>query len=48
MTLVAALWPPARMSALPGGFAMLYECLDARERQLGINCGAAARSSPCP
>jgi len=34
---VAALGPPARMSALPEGFAMLYEYLDARERQLGFN-----------
>jgi len=35
--LVAALGPPARMSALPGGFAMLYEYIRAEERQLGIN-----------
>jgi len=34
---VAALGPPARMSTLPGGFAMLYEFLEARERQVGIN-----------
>jgi len=34
---VATLGPPARMSALPHGFAMLYEYIAARERQLGIN-----------
>lgn len=34
---VRDLGPPVRMSALPGGFAMLYEFIDARERQLGIN-----------
>jgi hypothetical protein len=35
--LVAALGPPSRMSALPGGFAILYEYIHAEERQLGIN-----------
>ena len=34
---IATLGPPARMSALPHGFAMLYEYIAARERQLGIN-----------
>ena len=34
---VAALGPPARMSPLPGGVAMLYEHVDGVERQLGIN-----------
>jgi hypothetical protein len=34
---VRGLGPPARMSALPGGFAMLYEYINAEERQLGIN-----------
>jgi len=34
---VRDLGPPARMSALPGGFVMLYEFIDAQERQLGIN-----------
>ena len=29
--------PPARMSALPDGLAMLYEYIDATENQLGIN-----------
>jgi hypothetical protein len=34
---VDLLGPPARMSALPDGLAMLYEYIDASERQLGIN-----------
>lgn len=34
---VNALGPPIRMTALPGGMAMLYEYLDGRERQIGIN-----------
>lgn len=34
---VRELGPPVRMSALPGGFVMLYEFIDAQERQLGIN-----------
>jgi hypothetical protein len=34
---VHALGPPARMSALPDGLAMLYEYIDATENQLGIN-----------
>ena len=29
--------PPARISALPDGLAMLYEYIDATEKQLGIN-----------
>ena len=29
--------PPARMSALPDGLAMLYEYIDATEKQFGIN-----------
>ncbi|HET6593171.1 MAG TPA: hypothetical protein VFG48_09680 [Xanthomonadales bacterium] len=29
--------PPARLSALPDGLAMLYEYIDATEKQLGIN-----------
>lgn len=32
-----ALGPPARMTALPSGFAFLYESLSIRERQLGIS-----------
>jgi len=34
---VGELGPPSRMSALPDGFVMLYEYVDAKERQLGIN-----------
>ena len=34
---VAALGPPARMSPVPGGVAMLYERVDGVEKQLGIN-----------
>jgi len=32
-----ALGPPSRMSPVPGGLAMLYEYIDATERQFGIN-----------
>lgn len=31
------LGPPSRITALPGGFAFLYECLDFRELQLGVS-----------
>lgn len=31
------LGPPSRMSPVPGGVAMLYEYIDATERQFGIN-----------
>ncbi len=31
------LGPPARMSALPGGMVMVYEYIDATEKQIGIN-----------
>jgi len=34
---VATLGPPARMSPVPGGVAMLYEHVDGVEKQLGIN-----------
>jgi len=34
---IALLGPPARISPVPGGLAMLYEYIDARENQLGIN-----------
>ena len=34
---IATLGPPARLSPVPGGVAMLYEFIDAREDQLGIN-----------
>ena len=34
---VAALGPPARISPLPGGMVMLYEYIDATEKQIGIN-----------
>ncbi len=31
------LGPPARMSPVPGGVVMLYEYIDAVEKQFGIN-----------
>lgn len=34
---IALLGPPARISPVPGGLAMLYEHIDASENQLGIN-----------
>ena len=34
---IVALGPPTRMSALPDGMVMIYEYLDATERQIGIN-----------
>jgi hypothetical protein len=34
---IAGLGPPARLSPVPGGLAMLYEYVDGTERQLGIN-----------
>lgn len=34
---IALLGPPARISPVPGGLAMLYEYIDARENQLGVN-----------
>jgi hypothetical protein len=34
---VSTLGPPSRMSSLPNGFAMLYEYIEATERQFGIN-----------
>jgi hypothetical protein len=34
---IATLGPPARMSPVPGGVAMLYEFVDGTENQLGIN-----------
>jgi hypothetical protein len=34
---VASLGPPTHMSALPGGMVMVYEYVEAKERQLGLN-----------
>ena len=34
---IALLGPPARLSPVPGGLAMLYEHIDATEKQIGIN-----------
>jgi hypothetical protein len=34
---IAGLGPPARLSPVPGGLAMLYEYVDGTENQLGIN-----------
>lgn len=33
------LGPPAKISALPGGFVFVYEHLEIRERQLGVSIG---------
>lgn len=35
--IIALLGPPTHMSALPDGMVMVYEYVDARERQLGVN-----------
>ena len=34
---IRTLGPPARMSPVPGGLVMLYEYIDATEKQFGIN-----------
>lgn len=35
--IIALLGPPTHMSALPDGMVMVYEFLDANERQIGVN-----------